>query len=88
MDDEGGRNLLYKPNTERLNFSSLPVPAKSSNAFSVTRDNMFFNKRSSFSGTLFRMFDAAFPFHDGPAGIIVLGQLAEDGFKIYLAIAQ
>ncbi len=44
------------PKTDRFSFSSNEVPAKSSNAFSVTLNNMVLNKRRTFAGAIFRIF--------------------------------
>ena len=41
-----------------------------------------------FGGALFGRFDAAFPFHDGPAIIAILGQFGKDRAKIDLPVAQ
>lgn len=47
---------------------------------------MIADKRGAFFGPGLWMLQAAFPFERGPAGIIVLGQLGEDAFKVDLSI--
>src|ERR1700738_4291312 len=49
---------------------------------------MIFDKRCSFPGAVFRMFDAAFPFQYGPAGKVIGRQFAENGFEVYLTVSQ
>src|SRR6187549_813876 len=51
-------------------------------------DNMILVERRTFSCTIFRMFNTAFPFQDSPAGIIILGEFTEDRLKIYLSVAK
>src|ERR1019366_4204761 len=46
------------------------------------------NERCTLCCSGLGMLDAAFPLQHCPAGIIVLRQLAEDGFEIYLPISQ
>jgi hypothetical protein len=49
--------------------------------------DMLFDKGRSLLGTLLGMFDTTLPLHDRPAGVIILCQLTEYRFEIYLAIS-
>lgn len=50
-------------------------------------DDVALDEGGAFGGALFGGFDAALPFENGPAGEIVLSELAEDGGEIDLAVA-
>jgi hypothetical protein len=67
---------------------SLVPPAKSSNAFSVTRMMWLSMNGAPFGSPVFRMLEAAFPFEHRPAVEAVLRELGENAGEIDLAVAQ
>ena len=48
---------------------------------------MLADESSTFAGAVLRVLDAAFPFEDRPAGIVVQGQPGENGAEVDVAVA-
>ena len=76
------------PSMRRLAASSVPPPAKSSKAFSVTRMIWARDEVRPFARAVLGVLQAAFPFHHRPAVKVVLRQLREDAAEIDLAVAE
>src|SRR5580704_5340995 len=51
-------------------------------------DDMVFDEGGAFPGSVFRTLEAAFPFENSPAFIIIGGQFAENRFEVDLAVTQ
>ena len=49
---------------------------------------MIANEVGPLGGAILRVLEGALPLQHGPAGVVVLGELAEDGAKVYLAVPQ
>ena len=76
------------PSMRRFAASSVPPPAKSSKAFSVTRMMCWRDEFGAFARAVLGMLEAAFPFDHRPAGEVVGGQLGEDRAEVDLAVAE
>ena len=51
-------------------------------------DDMVFDEGCTFPGSVFRVFDAAFPFQHRPAFEVILGKFAENGLEIDLSVPE
>src|SRR5713226_8976154 len=73
---------LFQPQHGPVKFFVFSRTGEIVECFFRYPDDMVFDKAGAFSCPVLRVFDAAFPFEDGPAFEIVGGQLAKDRLKI------
>ena len=82
------RIVLFQSKHFAIKFFIAACSGKVIKGFFCYPDDMIPDENSAFGGSVFRVFNGAFPFHYSPASIIVCGKFAENAFKIHLSIAQ
>src|SRR5882672_5421365 len=79
---------LFQSQHRTVEFFVAAGTGKIIKGFIGDMNNMVLYKHRALGCPVDRVLDGAFPLHHGPALVVVSRELAENGFKIYLPVAQ